>query len=63
VVLHVDGATDTLGGTDRPVLLEGTGAVDGRLVGAGRDVDVVGTAVGVDGTLELTTTAGVVGTV
>lgn len=46
VVLHVDGATDALILADRPVLLERPGAVDGRLVGASGDVDVVGAAVG-----------------
>ena len=60
VVLHVDGAADALGGADGPVLLEGPGAVDRGLVGAGRDVDVVGAAVGLEAALVLAAAAGVV---
>lgn len=60
VVLHGDGAADALGGADGPVLLEGPRAVDGGLVRARRDVDVVGAAVGRDGALELAAAAGVV---
>lgn len=63
VVLHVDRAADALGGADGPVLLKGLRAVDRGLVGARRDVDVVGAAVGVDGALVLAAAAGVVGAV
>jgi hypothetical protein len=61
MVLHVDRTTDTLALADRPVLLESAGTVDRRLVGAGRDVDVVGATVGGEASLERGTTAGVVG--
>jgi hypothetical protein len=63
VVLHVNRATHTLGLADRPVLLESSGAVDGGLVGAGRDVDVVVAAVGRDTALVGGAGAGVVGPV
>lgn len=46
MILHVDGAADALVLANGPVLLERPGAVNGRLVGAGGDVDVVGAAVG-----------------
>lgn len=49
VVAHSDGTTGALLLADRPVLVEGLGAVDGRLVVAGSLVDVVGGAVGGDG--------------
>ena len=61
VVLHVDGAADALVLANRPVLLESPGAVNGRLVVAGGDVDVVGVAVGLEAALVLGTRAGVVG--
>jgi hypothetical protein len=61
VVLHGDATTDTLALADRPVLLEGAGTIDGGLVGAGRDVDVVVAAVGGEASLVLSTAAGVVG--
>jgi len=61
VGLHVDGAADALVLADRPVLTEGPGAVDGRLVGPGGDVDVVVAAVGGDAAKVLSTRAGVVG--
>jgi hypothetical protein len=60
VSLHVDRATHALGGADGPVLLERTGTVDGWLIGAGRDIDVVCATVGVDGSLVLASTAGIV---
>ena len=63
VVLHGHGTADTLGGADGPVLLEGLGAVDGGLVVASRDVDVVGAAVGVHSALVRAAAAGVVGAV
>lgn len=63
VVLHSDGSADTLLSADRPVLLEGASAVDGGLVGASRDVDVVGTAVSGELTLVLSTRGGVVSAV
>jgi len=61
VVLHGDTATNALALADRPVLLEGAGTIDGRLVGAGRDIDVVVAAVGGEASLVLSTAAGVVG--
>ena len=61
VGLHVDGAADALVLADRPVLTEGPGTVDGRLVGPGRDVDVVVAAVRGDAAKVLSTRAGVVG--
>ena len=61
VVLHVDGAADTSVLADGPVLLESPGAVDRRLVGAGRDVDVVDATISCETTLELSTGGGVVG--
>lgn len=48
-VLEGDGSAGALVGADGPVLLEGGGAVDGGLVGAGRDTELVGGAVGGDG--------------
>jgi hypothetical protein len=63
VVLHVDGAADTLGRTDRPVLLESPGAIDRGLVGAGGDIDIVGAAVGVEAALERGARRGVVGAI
>ena len=61
VGLHVDGAADALVLADGPVLTEGPGTVDGRLVGPGGDVDVVVAAVGGDAAEVLSTRAGVVG--
>ena len=61
VGLHVDGAADALVLADRPVLTEGPGAIDGRLVGPGGDVDVVVAAVGGDAAKVLSARAGVVG--
>lgn len=61
VGLHVDGAADALVLADRPVLTEGPGTVDGRLVGPGGDVDVVVATVGGDATKVLSARAGVVG--
>lgn len=49
MVAHGDGTTAALLLADRPVLVEGLSAIDGRLVVAGRLVDVVGGAVGGDG--------------
>ena len=46
---HVDGATGALVDADRPELVEGAGALDGRLVGALGLVDVVDGAVRSDG--------------
>jgi hypothetical protein len=61
MVLHGDASTDTLSLADRPVLLEGASTIDGGLVGTGRDIDVVVTAVGGEASLVLSTAAGVVG--
>ena len=63
VVLHGDGTTNTLALANRPVLLEGASAINGGLVGAGRDVDVVIATISREASLELSTTAGVVGSV
>lgn len=60
VVLHVDRASDAIGGAHRPVLLEGPCAIDRGRVVASRDVDVVGTAVSVDTAPVLGSAAGVV---
>ena len=62
VVVHIDRAADTPVLANGPVLLEGPGAVDRRLVDAGRDVDVVDAAVSGEAALELGAGAGVVGT-
>jgi hypothetical protein len=61
VVVHVDRAADAPVLADGPVLLESPGAVDGGLVDAGRDVDVVHAAVGGEAALELGAGRGVVG--
>ncbi|KAF3165224.1 hypothetical protein TWF225_003570 [Orbilia oligospora] len=61
--LHIDAATDSLASPDRPILLKGLGSVDGGLVVTGGLVEVVSTAVGVNGSLVGTTAAGVVSTV
>lgn len=60
MVLHVDRSADTLSLANRPILLEGPSAINGRLVGAGRDVDVVVCAVRVERTFVLASTARVV---
>jgi hypothetical protein len=49
VLAGVDDAADALLAADRPVLVKGGGALDGRLVDAARLVDVVGAAVVIDG--------------
>jgi hypothetical protein len=61
VVLHGNTTADTLALANRPVLLEGACAINGGLVGAGRDIDVVVSAVGGEASLVLSTAAGVVG--
>jgi hypothetical protein len=63
MVLHVHATSNTLGGSYRPVLLEGPSAIDGRLIGTGGNRDIVGAAIGLEATLTLRTAAGVVGTV
>lgn len=60
MVLHVHAATDALLGADGPVLLEGAGAVDRRLVGASGHGHVVGAAVSGDAAFALGAAAGVV---
>lgn len=60
VVLDSDSTTDTLASPNRPELLEGSSAVDRRLVGAGSLEDVVCTAVRGDGALLLSSRRGVV---
>jgi hypothetical protein len=49
VLARVDDAAGALLAADRPVLVKGGGALDGRLVDAARLVDVVGAAVVFDG--------------
>lgn len=61
VVLHIDGATNALVAADGPVLVEGLDTIDGRLLVAGRHVEVVGVSVSVDGSLVLSIACGVVG--
>lgn len=63
VIRHGHATTNTLGSTDRPILLKGPCAVDGRLIGPSRNVDVVGTAIGRDAALVLGAAAWVVGTI
>ena len=63
MILHINRASNTLGGADGPVLLKGFSAVNRGLIGASRDVDVVGTAIGLDGPLVLASAAGIVGPV
>jgi hypothetical protein len=60
VSLDVDRATNTLLLPDGPELLEGRGAVDRRLVDTGGLEDVVGAAVGGDGSLLLSSRTRVV---
>lgn len=61
VVLHVDATACALGLTDRPVLLKGLGAIDGRLVYTSGLGNGVCAAVSVEGTLALGVAGGVVG--
>ena len=56
----VDGAAGALIGADGPVLVEGGGALDGRLLHAGALEEVVGTLRGLDGALGGGGVAGVV---
>jgi hypothetical protein len=63
VVLHVYAATDALGRAYRPILLEGSCAVDGRLVDTGRHRDIIRATIGLEASLALRTTAGVVGAI
>lgn len=63
MVLHGNGTTNTLLSTNGPVLLEGASTIDGRLVGASRDVEVVLTTIGGDASLVLGPAAGVVGAI
>lgn len=57
---RVDGPAGPQVPADGPVLLEGGGTVDGRLVGAGALVEVVRAVIGLDGAAGLTSTTGVV---
>lgn len=52
VSTDIDGSAGAVVVADGPVLLKGRGAIDGRLVGAGRLQDVVRAAIDVDGALE-----------
>ena len=60
VSLHVDGSTHTLLLANRPVLVKGPSTVDGWLVVAGGQRDIVSAAVTGDGSLPLSTRAWVV---
>jgi hypothetical protein len=53
VVLHVDGTAGTLVAADGPVLVEGLGSIDGRLLVPGGDVEVVRVTIRVESTLVL----------
>lgn len=53
VRLHIDAAGGPLLLANAPVLLKGASAINGRLVSAGGDSNVVGAAIGVDGALAL----------
>lgn len=61
VVLHVDRAAGALVAADGPVLVEGLGSVNGRLLVPRADVQIVCVAVGVDGAPVLGAVTGVVG--
>lgn len=61
VLLHWDGSAGSLLLTDRPVLLEGLGALDGWLVVTGGLVEIVDGAADGDGTLAGSAGGGVVG--
>jgi hypothetical protein len=63
VVRRGDGAADALAGANAPVLCKGGGSLDGGSVRAGRRVNVVGTAVGGDASLERGPRAGVVSSI
>ena len=58
---EVDGAAGAVVGADRPVLLEGRGALDGRSVGALVGVDVVDSTINGDRSLLGGACTGVVG--
>lgn len=59
VVPNRDGPAGALGRADGPELVEGPGALDGRLVNAGGLVDVVGSAIALHGADERGRAAGV----
>lgn len=63
MILHRDGTADALLSADRPVLLERASSINGRLVGAGRDVDIVLSTVAGEAALVLGPAAGVVGSI
>lgn len=63
MVLHGDSTANTLLGTDGPVLLEGPGSIDGRLVNTGGDSNIVGTTVSGDLALNLGAATGIVGAI
>lgn len=58
---HVDPSASALVATDGPELLEGLGAINGGLLVAGADENIVGSAVVIDSSLVLSTAGGVVG--
>jgi len=60
MVSRRDGAADTLGPTDGPILVKGLGAYDGGGIDARAEVDVVGAAIGRHGAFEGTAGSGVV---
>lgn len=61
--LHINTAADSLTRPNRPILLKGLDPIDGSLVVTGRLVNIVCTAVGIDGSLVYSAVAGVIGTV
>lgn len=58
--MHIYGATDALLGTDRPILLKSTGAINGRLVGTRGNRHIVCATVGGDTAFALGTAARIV---
>ena len=60
MLARVDGAADTLDPADRPVLVKGRSALDGRLVDALGLVDVIGAAIVLDGAELLRSRRGIV---
>jgi hypothetical protein len=59
--LHIDASAGTLVLANRPVLLKGLGAINGRLISAGRLGDLIAGSIGGQGTLVAGLGRGVVG--
>lgn len=60
MILGGNGPPDALRLPHRPILLEGLSALDGRCIGSGRRVDVVGASVGGNGAFVRSSAAGVI---